>query len=283
MSNKRIILLSLFTLLLSLQGFAQDKNFYIFLCFGQSNMEGNARFEPQDTLPNNRFKLLQAVDCPERNRVKNTWYDAVPPLCRCNTGLTPADYFGRTMLANLPAKVKIGIINVAVAGSKIEIFDKDNHQSYIETAPDWMKKMAAEYNDDPYARLVELAKMAQKVGVIKGILLHQGESNTNDTLWTQKVNGIYTNLISDLDLKAKAVPLLAGELVNADQGGACASMNKIIAKLPEVIPNAHVISSAGCTCAKDKLHFTAEGCRKLGKRYGVKMLALLGHKIPDAD
>lgn len=28
--------------------FAQDPNFYIFLCFGQSNMEGAARIEPQD-------------------------------------------------------------------------------------------------------------------------------------------------------------------------------------------------------------------------------------------
>ena len=29
---------------------AQDKKFYIFLCFGQSNMEGNARIQPQDTV-----------------------------------------------------------------------------------------------------------------------------------------------------------------------------------------------------------------------------------------
>lgn len=278
----KLLLLCLF-IFLHFSGFSQDKNFYIFLCFGQSNMEGNAKYEPQDTIADQRFRVLQAVDCPERQRVKDNWYSAVPPLCRCNTGLTPADYFGKTMLAHLPAKVKIGIINVSVAGSKIEIFDKDNHQVYLETAPEWMKKMAAEYNGNPYARLVELAKLAQKSGVIKGILLHQGESNPNDSLWTQKVSRIYTNLINDLKLKPKAVPLLAGELVNADQGGACAGMNKIIAKLPEVIPNAHVISSAGCTCAKDKLHFTAEGYRKLGKRYGVKMLEILGYKVSNVD
>ncbi len=270
-------------LLLCLSGYAQDKNFYIFLCFGQSNMEGNPRFEAQDTISDERLQLLQAVDCPERHRIKDNWYTAVPPLCRCNTGLSPADYFGKTLLAHLPAKVKVGIINVSVAGSKIEIFDKDNHHSYLATAPDWMKKMAADYNNNPYARLVELAKLAQKAGVIKGILLHQGESNTNDTLWTQKVKGVYNNLLTDLHLKSKSVPLLAGELVNADQGGACASMNQIIAQLPAVVPNAHVISSAGCPCAKDRLHFTAEGCRKLGKRYGIKMLALLGHKIAETE
>ena len=36
------------------------------------------------------------------------------------------------------------------------------------------------YSGNPYQHLVEMAKLAQKDGVIKGILLHQGESNTND-------------------------------------------------------------------------------------------------------
>ena len=266
-------------LLLNCNAFSQDKNFYIFICFGQSNMEGNARFESQDTTVDARFRLLQAVDCPELGRVKDNWYTAVPPLCRCKTGLTPADYFGRTLIANLPKKIRIGIINVSVAGSKIEVFGKDSYQAYAATAPDWMKRMIGEYNGNPYACLVELARLAQKSGVIKGILLHQGESNPNDTLWTRKVKYIYNNLIKDLDLKPKRTPLLAGELVNADQGGACANMNKIIAKLPEAVPNSYIISSAGCPCSPDHLHFTATGYRELGKRFGAEMLYLLGYKM----
>jgi hypothetical protein len=262
---------------------AQRRKFYIFLCFGQSNMEGNARVESQDTVAvDPRFQVLQAVDCPDRGRIKDSWYTAVPPLCRCRTGLTPADYFGRTLAANLPKKVRIGIINVSVAGSKIEIFEKDKYQAYVATVPIWMKNMVAEYNGNPYARLVELAKIAQKAGVIKGILLHQGESNPNDSLWGQKVKGIYYNLMKDLRLKPKKVPLLAGELVNADQNGACAAMNKVIDELPEIIPNSYVISSAGCPSSRDRLHFTAEGYRKLGKRYGAKMLALLGYTAPNS-
>lgn len=115
--------------------------------------------------------------------------------------------------------------------------------------------------------------------MIKGILLHQGESNTNDTLWTKKVKEIYDNLVIDLKLKPKAVPLLSGDLVSAEQGGACASMNKIIARLPAILPNSYIISSEGCTASPDKLHFTAEGYRKLGNRYGVKMLELLGYAV----
>ena len=81
--------------------------------------------------------------------------------------------------------------------------------------------------------------------------------------------------MKDLNLKAESTPLLAGEVVHADQGGVCASMNKIIATLPEVIPNSYIISSSGCPDAKDNLHFTAEGYRILGKRYAAKMLELM--------
>lgn len=263
--------------------YSQDKNFYIFLSFGQSNMEGNAKFEPQDTTVDKRFQVLEAIDCPNLDRTKGSFYTAVPPLCRCKTGLTPGDYFGRTLVANLPKNIRIGIINVSVGGCKIELFDKDNYQSYVSTVPAWMLGFIKEYDGNPYARLVELAKIAQKEGVIKGILLHQGESNTGDTLWPQKVNSVYKNLLKDLKLTSKKVPLLAGEVVNADQGGTCASMNKIIATLPQTISNAYVIPSNGCTAAADHLHFTAEGYRILGKRYAVKMMTLLGFPVLDIN
>jgi len=270
-------------LLLCMNVFSQDPNFYIFLCFGQSNMEGNARFQAQDTIVDNRFQVLESVDCPTLHRTKGNWYTAVPPLCRCRTGLTPADYFGRTMVENLPKNIRIGVINVSIGGCKIELFDKDNYQTYVSTAPSWMLNMIREYDGNPYARLVEMAKLAQKDGVIKGILLHQGESNTNDTLWTKKVKGVYDNLMKDLSLNPKNVPLLAGEVVNTDQGGACASMNKIIATLPLTITNSYVIPSIGCIGIQDHLHFSAEGYRKLGKRYASKMLSLFGYKIDEPE
>jgi hypothetical protein len=260
---------------IAIHSFSQDSKFYIFLCLGQSNMEGAAKFEPQDTTVDNRFQVMEAVDCPNLNRVKGQWYPAVPPLCRCKTGLTPADYFGRTLIANLPKDVKVGVINIAVAGCKIELFDKNNYQTYADTVPIWMKGIIKEYDGNPYARLVEMAKLAQQEGIIKGILLHQGESNTGDITWPQKVKLVYTNLLKDLNLDAVSVPLLAGEVVNADQGGICARMNEIIDRLPQAIPTAHFISSAGCTVAEDHLHFNAAGYRELGRRYSATMVPLL--------
>ena len=278
MKTKLLIYLGMF--LVFCQATAQDPNFHIYLAFGQSNMEGHARIQPQDTAwVDQRFKVLQGVDCPDLNREKGVWYAAKPPLVRCNTGLTPTDYFGRAMIENLPENVQIGVINVSVGGCKIELFDKENYESYVETAPDWLKNMVKQYDGNPYGRLVELAKIAQKDGVIKGILVHQGESNTGDTTWPEKLKGVYDNLINDLKLDPKEVPLLAGEMVSAEEGGACASMNEIIATLPEHIPNSYVISSEGCDAVEDHLHFSAEGYKTLGRRYAQKMLQLQGITI----
>lgn len=95
---KRIIL-ALGAILCAAHAFAQDPDFHIYLCFGQSNMEGNARIEEQDLQGvSDRFMMMATVDDEQRHRVKGQWYTAIPPLCRQNTGLTPADYFGRTLV-----------------------------------------------------------------------------------------------------------------------------------------------------------------------------------------
>lgn len=273
-----LVLAGLFFTNLSMS--AQDANFYIYLCLGQSNMEGNAPYEAQDTVVNPRFQVLSAVDNQELGRVKGKWYPARAPLCRQNTGLTPADYFGRTMVENLPENVRIGVVHVAVGGCKIELFMKDKREEYIKTAPDWMLNTLKEYDNNPYERLIEMAKIAQKDGVIKGILLHQGESNTGEKEWPEKVKSVYESILADLNLKAEEVPLLAGEVVNSDHGGTCAAMNPIIDTLPQVIKNSVVISSKGLSCAADHLHFDAAGYRVLGRRYAVAMLKMMGIELP---
>lgn len=253
-----------------------DEKFHIFLCFGQSNMEGAARIEQCDKEEvDERFLMMAATDNPDMERKKGNWYTAVPPLCRQNTGLTPADYFGRTLVANLPSDHRVGVINVSIGGCKIETFMRDSVANYVKTAPHWMVGMLKAYDDRPYDRLLEMARLAQRDGVIRGILIHQGESNTGDRTWPAKVKIVYDSLIKDLGLSPTEVPLLAGEVVHSDHGGTCGAMNEIISTLPRTIPNAHVISSKGCTVAKDMIHFDAEGYRNLGRRYAMQMLFLM--------
>ena len=261
-----------------------DPNFYIFLCFGQSNMEGAARPEAQDLKsPGPRFLWMPAVDYPATEtlpeRKMGEWYEAIPPLCRPNTGLTPADWFGRTLVASLPENIKIGVIHVAIGGIDIKGFLPDSIDNYVKTkAPNWMKGMLEAYDNNPYKRLVTLAKKAQKDGVIKGILMHQGETNTGDPKWAGMVKEVYDNLCGDLQLKPEEVNLYAGNIVQAGGKGVCIGCKKQIDELPQTLHTAQVISSDDCTNGPDRLHFDAAGYRELGCRYGEAVARHLGYE-----
>lgn len=275
-----------FTILAALVAFTAyaqpDPNFYIFLSFGQSNMEGNARIEQMDTEGiSPRYQMLSAVDMPKMGRKMGEWYPAVPPLCRENTGLTPVDYFGRALIENLPENVKVGVINVSVGGIDIKGFMEDSIANYCKTCPNWMVGMLAAYDNNPLQRLIEMGKIAQQKGVIKGILFHQGETNTAQEDWIYKVQGVFEKICKELNLDKNTMPFLAGEVVSADRGGQCAAHNPVIAKLPTVIKNCKVIPATGCTNAPDHLHFDAPGYRKLGRRYAAAILPELGVKAPE--
>ena len=127
------------------------------------------------------------------------------------------------------------------------------------------------YGGSPYAKLVEMGKKAQEDGVIKGILLHQGENNNMQSDWPEKVEKIYRDLLADLNLDDNEVPLFAGEMLSAAEGGLCAGHNVYVGELPELM-NAYVVSSEGCEGASDGLHFTSAGYREMGRHYAEVVL-----------
>jgi hypothetical protein len=289
MKLKLCSFLAIIPMLTSTGVFAQetkpDPKFHIYLCFGQSNMEAGARPEAQDKEVDPRFQMLAAVDMPKFNRTKGHWYPATPPLNRQENNMGPVDFFGRTMVANMPADYRVGVINVSVAGAKIELWQKDVYTNYLfGEAAEWMRNMCKQYDNNPYQRLVDMAKIAQKDGVIRGVLLHQGESNPNDQQWCNKVKGIYDNLVKELNLNPKEVPFLAGELKSREEGGVCAGFNTaVLANLPNVLPNSYIISSKGCKGARDQFHFAMPGMRELGRRYAVQMLKLEGFQYKEPE
>ena len=179
------------------------------------------------------------------------------------------------MVENLPDSIIVGVINVAVGGASIDLFDEDKTDSVIAKSADWFKGFCKDYNNEPFRRLMRLAQKAQKVGVIKGILLHQGCTDNGQKTWPSRVNLIYTRMLNELGLKAEDVPLLIGELLTKIDGGCCYLHNSIIDNIHDNIPTAYPISSLGCPGKPDKLHFTAEGYRILGRRYAERMLQLL--------
>ena len=253
------------------------EQFHIYLCFGQSNMEGNATPEAMDKKDvDPRFQMLACVNFNNPKRTMGEWYTATPPIVREGTGLGMADYFGRTMVKYLPEDIKVGVVDVAIGGTKIEGFISEEVADYIKPEADWLKNYFKAYDNDPYKRLVDMAKIAQESGVIKGILLHQGESNNTQQDWPKKVKLIYDRLLEDLNLKAEETPLFVGEMVSKQEGGACWGHNAVIAKVPSVIPNSYVISSANCPQKGDGLHFTAQGYRIMGQRYAKAALEVMG-------
>ena len=282
------MIMGMFMLTTSLEVKAEvDPNFHVYICFGQSNMEGNAQWGAQDVgNVDARFQMLATCNFSSPKRTLGNWYKAECPIVSPVGKLGPTDYFGRTMVANLPNH-KIGVIAVALGGSPIEMFDKDKYlQKYKDNYNEWWAQIARNYyGENPYGRIIEMGKKAQEVGVIKGILLHQGCSNCGDPNWPNMVKKIYEDMLKDLGLRAEDVPLFVGEVEykgSAPQSGGCESHNVQVDRMPSVVPTSYVVSAKNLPGnGSDPWHFSAQGYRVFGMRYAQKALRVIYDIDPD--
>ena len=251
----------------------------VYIAIGQSNMWGNAQVQSSDKVANDRIKMMSTAN--SRGNV-GTWIPAVPPMCAPSAGYSLADNFVRTMADGVPECISIGIIPVAIAGASFKVFDPNQCKSYISGEADWFKNMAKEYDNNPYERIIECAKIAQETGVIKGIIVHQGETDNGQQSWLTMVQTFYNNLCNELNLDPKKTPILVGEMLD---GGSCAGHNSVIAQLPSKISNCAVVSSSNIPGESDRLHFTHDGYKEFGKRYAEKMLTMIDFdgKCPDGS
>ena len=259
----------------SIANAAPDPNFHIYIAFGQSNMAGASPAQEPETKPYPRFKLLPSMDCPDKGRTMGVWTDATSQLANCDNppSISVADYFGRAMVDSLP-DVTVGIISVAVGGTALKLFDKDGWQAYLDDPErqkeNWIIKWAEAYDSNLYKRIVDLAKIAQKDGVIKGVIVHQGESDWNNSQWAEDLKKIRDDMFNDLGLSADTVPLLAGEM---REDGCCKAFStNQVQRITKVMDNAWPVSSTGLGSAGDNYHFSRDGYVEFGKRYAKVML-----------
>jgi GH35 family endo-1,4-beta-xylanase len=246
---------------------APDSNFHIYLLFGQSNMEGVAAPSEQDYQTNPRVMVMQDETCSGVGRY-GQWRLASPPLIRCVGKLGPGDYFGKTLADNTNPEITIGLVGAAYQGQSINFFLKDCAQRGTCNPANGNGSVPEGHNGG-YAWLLDLAQRAQQDGVIKGIIMHQGESDTGQQDWLDRVNAVVTDLRNDLGIGD--VPFIAGEMV---PGACCTAHNPIVQQIPQVVSNGHFVSADGLA-AMDAYHFNAEGYREMGRRYAEKMLTLI--------
>jgi len=235
-----------------------DPKFLIFLLLGQSNMVGQPQPQSQDLQQDPRIKVLAYDNCSNVNRKYNKWYTAYPPLHQCDAGVGPGDYFAKTLLQSLPEGYTIGLVPCAVNGAPIDVFRKGVPRPGWTLPPDnhWATG---------YEFIMSRAQEAQKVGVIRGILFHQGESNSGQAVWVDQVKQLVTDLRTDLGIGD--VPFLAGELY---YNGCCKAHNVLVKQLTDSVTNGFLISASGLN-GIDTFHFDLPGQRELGKRYGTAM------------
>ena len=282
MKTKALITaLALGTALMSCTDKAQKEEKYLYLCIGQSNMVGKGIVAPEDTIPEPRFLSLSATNADDGRKI-GEWRLAQSGNCRPGEHypmqVSPTDYFGRTMVDYLPENVTVGILQVGVDGCPMRMFDRES-QFPDSIHPDWMEGQIAAYDHNPHGRLVTLARQAIEEGwVIKGLLVHQGETDAYSDYWPKELSKVYNQIREELGVTDEW-PILVGEAVGIDQNGVCAHANPTLDRVHDFLPNAYTISSYGCEASEDDLHFSAAGYRKLGRRYAVKMLQLMGYDI----
>lgn len=266
-----------------------DPNYHLYLLFGQSNMAGGGAGVPIggsgagtliaadcDTSP--RVKVLAFCNCASGSgaactqyssvRTENTWYTAFPALHICNEGVSPGDWFAKTMLDSIRSDIKIGLVPCALSGQALTVFVKGGSNFNI---PTWAHPTLV--NGSPYAWMLAKCRLAQQTGVIKGFLLHQGESGPGGAAWISTATAVCDSLKKDLGITG-FFPVVVGEL-RKDAAACCAGMNTQIDQFASQYPNCGLASSTGVSVqSDDPYHFNAAGMREMGRRYALALLAM---------
>jgi len=237
----------------SMQNEPLKEDFQLYLLMGQSNMAGRGAIGALDTTSHLRVLMLN----------KNlSWEVAKDPIhfdksaAGVGLGLT----FGKIMADSNTAST-IGLISAAVGGSSIDYWVRDSLFSQTETYP---------YND-----MIIRAKQAMKEGRLRGILWHQGESDTDSeeavTSYAMKFQKMIEAI--KLDLGIEVLPMVIGELgyFQYDKNPNAKQLNTILNQIADKSSCISLVSAEGLDHKGDFTHFNSDSYHKLGKRYAEEM------------
>lgn len=224
----------------------------VYLLIGQSNMAGRGDMIPQDTI--DRFDGIFLLDgegrpVPASNPFNQ--YSTIRKEMR-KQQINPGVGFSLFMRGH--TKHKILLVVNARGGSSLD---------------QWMP--GTDFMNDAVRR----TRQAGKYGRLKGILWHQGCSDSSDPLRESYMDRleVFVSALRD-SLDAQTVPFIAGEL--PEWRPSSPKFNEMISRISERIPYSACVSSRGCTRRGELSdpHFSREGQLLLGRRYGEKMLEM---------
>lgn len=225
---------------------------WVFILAGQSNMAGRGFVEPQDTLPNQRILTINSKG--ELILAKEPLHFYEPDMAGLDCGVS----FGQELLKHIPDSVSVMLIPTAVGGSSIDQWLNDLSHRNVQLLFNFRKK----------------TELAQKYGQIKGILWHQGESDSHAKLIPEYKNKL-ARLFSQFREYSgnENLPVLTGKLgLFSDDHTNKSLINKVIQQYASEDLNTYVIKTGDFKHRGDKLHFDSSSQRKMGKRFAKQYI-----------
>ncbi len=228
----------------------QKSQFHLFLLVGQSNMAGRGPLDDQATATHPRVWMLDQ---------SGQWVPAVDPLHFDKPKVVGVG-LGKTFALDYAERypgVSVGLIPCAVGGSPIAAWEPGGFHSSTDT--------------HPYDDAIPRAKLAMQSGVLKGILWHQGESDSNPKLapiYEAKLQTLVARFRKDLGVEG--VPFIVGQLGQFAERPWSDERKLVDAahrRLPERVPNTAFASSDSLTHKGDQTHFDTKSYRELGHRF----------------
>lgn len=234
------------------------EKFHLFLLVGQSNMAGRGTVTPADRKPHARVLMLDKA---------GHWVPAVDPLHFDKPKMVGVG-LGRTFgleIAQATPGVTIGLIPCGVGGSPIDMWQPGAFYNATQSHP-W---------DDAIRR----ARLALQAGTLKGILWHQGESDSSPAL-APSYEGKLHDLIARFrrELKAPDASFIAGQLgvfAESPWNEHKRQVDRAHRELPTKVSRTAFVSAEGLNHKGDKVHFDADSYRELGRRYAAEYLKLV--------
>ncbi|MEC5126802.1 sialate O-acetylesterase [Verrucomicrobiales bacterium BCK34] len=239
----------------------EKEKFHLYLLVGQSNMAGRGKVTPEDKKPHDRVMMLTK---------DLKWVPATDPMHfdKSIAGVGLGRTFGMEM-AEADPSVTIGLIPCAVGGSPILAWEPGGYHESTKTHP-W---------DDMLPR----AKAALGKGTLKGILWHQGESDSGAELaplYEKRLHALVARLRAELD--APDVPFIAGAMGNWPEkpwNEWKRMVDQAHRDLSRSVPNSAYVSAEGLA-HRDEVHFNRESYIEFGKRYAEALRALQSASNP---